>query len=120
MTRPTSMTRPGRPAHDLTGRTFARLTVLHMAPANGGSSRAVCRCECGTRVVVRSYHLLRDLTRSCGCLRREQAPRNRRPSRAATGGYHARMAIIDSILGTQPDTMHVDRPGARLVRGGRY
>jgi hypothetical protein len=57
------------PRVDLTGRTFARLTVERAAPhAPYTKRRWVCRCACGKRTVVRVDHLLTGKVRSCGCL----------------------------------------------------
>lgn len=69
---------------DLTGRRFGRLTVLHRDPEDylplSGVScpRWVCRCECGETVTVVARSLLYGRTRSCGCLRRENAGRRAR------------------------------------------
>lgn len=142
MIRSASMARPGRPAHDLTGQQFGRLTVVRMAPADGGNSRAACKCECGRTTIVRSHHLIRGTTRSCGCLRAEQAPKNAalrlrgspvpnaaavmrdarmRGTLSARGRKASRIESAFAAFRHNPsDTIHVDRPGARLVRGGRY
>ena len=119
----------GRPAHDLTGQKFARLTVLRMAQADGQSSRAYCRCDCGGSKIVRSWQLRSGEVKSCGCLRREKAAANmaaaRRAARmagtlSASGKRAARMATIDAILPPRAEPAHADRPGARVVRGSRY
>ncbi len=60
---------------DLTGERFGRLTVLYRAAEKNKSQKAVwhCRCDCGAEVDVLAGNLLRGLTRSCGCLNREQS-----------------------------------------------
>lgn len=60
---------------DLTGKTFARLTVLRQAPYQPGCNNAFwhCRCSCnGVEILVRGAYLVNGHTKSCGCLRREQ------------------------------------------------
>src|SRR5690348_8624741 len=48
------------------GRTFGRLTVIEWR-----SPKWLCRCKCGTEVLVRADHLTSGATRSCGCLKRD-------------------------------------------------
>lgn len=57
--------------HDLTGKTFTRLTVLSYAGKSGKVALWLCRCSCGKEKVVRYPNLTQGSTRSCGCLRRE-------------------------------------------------
>lgn len=57
---------------DLAGQSFERLTVLHMAENDKhGKTRWVCQCSCGKRVTLNASSLLRKLSSSCGCYRRE-------------------------------------------------
>ena len=61
---------------DLIGQVFGRLTVLRLSTRVQNSSPATwwwCRCRCGTECEVRAYTLKNGNTRSCGCLRREEA-----------------------------------------------
>ena len=65
-----------RPAINLVGRTFGRLTVLAREGSTGQTPRRPlwrCRCLCGCELVVRAASLLAGRTRSCGCLRAELA-----------------------------------------------
>lgn len=57
--------------HDLTGRRFGRLIVIESAGRKGKSWLWVCLCNCGGKKNVRTDHLLREATRSCGCLAQE-------------------------------------------------
>lgn len=59
-------------AADLTGMKFHRITVLGRA-VQGEKERVkwLCRCECGSDLVVESYQLTTGGTKSCGCLRVE-------------------------------------------------
>src|SRR5262245_48436936 len=63
----------GRPAEDISGRTFGRLTVLSRAgsKAIGGHATWLCRCQCGAETTVTGYKLRSLKTSSCGCLARE-------------------------------------------------
>lgn len=67
--------------YDLTGWTFGRLEVLKRSPELrrspcGSTSPAwICRCACGAVCVVEGRSLVLGRTRSCGCLRRENARR---------------------------------------------
>ena len=54
---------------DLTGKVFGRLTVLGRNPENHkhGNARWFVRCVCGVEKTVRSCHLIKGHTVSCGC-----------------------------------------------------
>lgn len=55
---------------DITGKRFGRLTVLEFVGrrATNRCSRWLCRCLCGTELVVDGNHLRSGHTASCGCL----------------------------------------------------
>ena len=67
--------------YDLTGWTFGRLEVLKRSPeirrypCGTANPTWICRCACGTVCVVEGQFLVSGRTRSCGCLRRENARR---------------------------------------------
>lgn len=67
---------------DLTGRTFGRLKVIGRVPTDKYYSNPrpmwLCECQCGNQKVVRGSNLRAELTRSCGCLRREKSAENGR------------------------------------------
>src|SRR5882672_6509481 len=52
----------------LVGMRFGRLTVISRS---NGRSMWLCICDCGNNKAVRTDHLKRGATRSCGCLGRE-------------------------------------------------
>lgn len=70
------MTQPRVP---MVGKTFGRLTVVEQAPAPAGKTGREawyrCRCQCGGEITTRGTSLRRGITRSCGCLRREETQR---------------------------------------------
>lgn len=82
---------------DLTGQKFGRLTiiVLHPVRASGGSSRWVCRCDCGKETVVSLPHLRTGKTRSCGCLGAELSSQRRRKD--LTGQRFGRLEVIEFV-----------------------
>jgi hypothetical protein len=56
----------------LTGRKFGKLLVLQRLPASSARQSVwLCRCDCGEKGAVHGTNLLRNLVKSCGCLRRE-------------------------------------------------
>ena len=69
---------------DITGQRFAHLTVLGLIERRKNPNTRhhtlvwLCRCDCGTEVRVRSHHIRRGSTQSCGCKsnqRRREGPR---------------------------------------------
>lgn len=57
---------------DMTGMRFGRLTVLGYAGPNHRSDATwLCKCDCGTEVVVQGQSLRSGATLSCGCYMRE-------------------------------------------------
>jgi hypothetical protein len=66
------MSGKGRPAIDLVGREFGRLTVIRR---DGSDHRAkalwFCKCACGVECTKVGSDLISGETKSCGCLRRE-------------------------------------------------
>lgn len=78
----------GRALIDRTGQRFGRLVVVSRAPSirerGGGLITCwTCRCDCGETHTVRGPCLFRGNTRSCGCLKREQARSTIAAARAA-------------------------------------
>ena len=53
---------------NLTGLRFGRLTVICRAENKGRQTAWLCKCDCGNKKEVMSSHLIRGLTKSCGCL----------------------------------------------------
>lgn len=64
-------------ARDLAGMRFGRLTVLNRA-ADHITAKGYhhimwnCICDCGVKCVIRGKSLTGNVTRSCGCLQKEQ------------------------------------------------
>jgi hypothetical protein len=55
------------------GQKFGRLTVISKAPRNEKNRMLLylCQCKCGTRRNIYKQNLVRNLTKSCGCLQKE-------------------------------------------------
>lgn len=59
---------------DLTGKTFGRLTVISRAESTkSGNLRWNCKCECGGTTIATSFNLIKGISKSCGCLARENS-----------------------------------------------
>ena len=62
-------------AANLAGQHFGRLTVIRKYSENNARKQAMweCACACGSEkvVLVPTTSLRKEITRSCGCLRRE-------------------------------------------------
>jgi hypothetical protein len=57
---------------ELTGKRIGRLVVLmRVGNSSNGTARFLCRCDCGTTKEVRSIHLNKETTQSCGCIQVE-------------------------------------------------
>lgn len=56
---------------DLTGQVFGRLTVLELDHVKRSTRNWKCQCSCGNITVVRESNLLHEITKSCGCLKKE-------------------------------------------------
>src|ERR1051326_5080024 len=86
------------PFNDLTGRTFARLTVQRVAgkTRNNGKYAWFVRCQCGSpEFKVACTDLTGGKTRSCGCYRVEQTKlRNQKTFRDLTGKVFTRLTVI--------------------------
>lgn len=78
---------------DRTGQVFERLTLLKPDPTDG--RKWLCMCACGETVSVFASNVTRGLTKSCGCLSREETSRRfRKEARvrddpAYKAAYHA-------------------------------
>jgi len=81
----------GRHSYDETGNRYGRLLVsFRSSEVEKSDAVWVCRCDCGNVVQVKGHHLRREHgTRSCGCLRREQAAeRIRQVAKGKFGEQH--------------------------------
>lgn len=64
---------------DITGNKYNRLTVIKLiGKARDGSSKWLCKCDCGNETSYTTKHLIRKTNpvKSCGCLLKEQKGSN--------------------------------------------
>jgi hypothetical protein len=61
---------------DLTGLRFGRLSVIKRAQVSSPLAHWECHCDCGAVKVVPGNNLRRGMSKSCGCLKREQVIKN--------------------------------------------
>jgi hypothetical protein len=58
---------------ELIGLKFERLTVLCLSVRNAnGKQQWECVCDCGNKKIISEYRLITGVTKSCGCIHREQ------------------------------------------------
>lgn len=98
---------------DLTGQQFGRLTVIrrvedYVSPRGYRKVRWLCRCSCGTEVVVQVGNLRSGRTLSCGCQKREVTSKRSSKQVVRYNGAHARHA---KVLGRAKDKTCVDCGG---------
>lgn len=53
------------------GTRFNRLVVIDDRGKVGRYHMVLCRCDCGSEKLINRQHLVRSLTKSCGCFRRD-------------------------------------------------
>ena len=58
---------------DISGKTFGRWSVVELSERRNHGAYWLCKCQCGTKRIVRARSLRRGISRSCGCLNRELA-----------------------------------------------
>ena len=82
---------------NLIGQRFGKLVVIakaedHVYPSGSHRPRYKCRCDCGNEVIVMSNSLKNGSTKSCSCLQREIASKNR--SIDLVGKKFGRLTVI--------------------------
>lgn len=65
-----------RPIEDLAGKTYGRLTFIEPVRKTSQGTVWLCKCSCGNLKEALRSQVLSGNTRSCGCLKREQGPKN--------------------------------------------
>jgi len=85
----------GRPAFDLSGQSFGRLTVSHRVERQSKKKEVwwLCKCECGKSKAVAARHLRDGHAKSCGCLLSEWA---REVGKTGAGGRVTKHGMCDS------------------------
>jgi hypothetical protein len=57
------------------GHRYGAWVILSEAKRLGGDTRYLCRCDCGTEKLVSAITLRNGSSTSCGCQKKERAPR---------------------------------------------
>lgn len=58
--------------NDLIGQKFGKLEVISRTQnSKDGRTQWICQCECGNVKIVLGRNLIKDATKSCGCLQKE-------------------------------------------------
>jgi len=70
---------PNRRVPDLTGEKYNKLTILARVFDNRGRSRYKCLCICGNTILVSPWRLTHNVTRSCGCARKDDSYHGGKP-----------------------------------------
>jgi hypothetical protein len=109
---------------DLTGKRFGRLVVLrrvenHITSGGHSVSSWLCKCNCGSEVIIRGRRLRRSETRSCGCLRADTMSGIARDYNTTHGGsytplYNVWRGILKRCY--IPTNKDYKRYGARGIR----
>lgn len=101
-------------AHDLTGQTFGRWTIVGFAGIRAEKTYWLCRCTCGTERAVSAAHLRRGKSTNCGCRRKEtMRAMHLAHGYAGTPEYAAWAALIARC--TNPDHPGFADYGARGI-----
>ncbi len=97
---------------NIIGKRYGRLTVVEYA----GSSRWICRCDCGGTSNAKTDALNNGNVRSCGCLRREMTiARNQTHQMSGTRVYNAWLDIRRRCTDeSRPDWMNYGGRGIRV------
>jgi len=76
-------------AQDLAGEVFGKLKVLRLEKIERGNYFWLCRCDCGNTTITRTGNLNNGMTKSCGCIHKDQLKeRNKSHGLAKTPIYN--------------------------------
>ena len=98
---------------DLTGMRFGRLVVQERAESGvccgKKTSRWVCICDCGEKIVTEAHSLRRGRTKSCGCLNREVQKKDAKTRALKHGDSDSRIYHIWAHMKQRCDNKNVER-----------
>lgn len=58
--------------NDLTGKRFGKLYVIGVDENGGRKTKYFCQCDCGNIKSIRADALIGGMTKSCGCIKKDQ------------------------------------------------
>ena len=100
--------------HDLIGKTFERLTVIKRDGSNKSRGAVwLCSCSCGNTTRVCSNALVKNRTKSCGCLQKEITS-NRATHRLTNSIIYRRWASMKARC-NNPNTTNYEIYGGRGI-----
>lgn len=100
--------------HDLIGKTFERLTVIKRDGSNKSRGAVwLCSCSCGNTTRVCSNALVKNRTKSCGCLQKEITS-NRATHRLTNSVIYRRWASMKARC-NNPNTTNYEIYGGRGI-----
>jgi hypothetical protein len=111
---PQNIIAPGTRLKNLTGQRFGRLTVIAYAGRPLNRTTWQCLCLCGSTVNVAASSLVRELTHSCGCLRRETHTKHGQGGHVRTLEYQSWYAMIQRA--TNPNNQQFKDYGGRGIK----
>lgn len=88
---------------DYSGRAFGRWTVKSYAGVRGVHHYWLCSCACGTERPVNAGSLRKGVSKSCGCLAKEQM--SERLLRDRTGERFGRLTVVSRTLSKARQTV---------------
>lgn len=106
---------------DVTGKVFGRLTAKECVGSSGDGRIWLCQCECGAQARIMLERLTAGITRSCGCLRSQEAKRTVKVAQAAktTHGLSksSEMCVWAGMISrcTKPERRAYESYGARGI-----
>lgn len=104
-----------KPKVEMIGKEFGRLKVIRQMEVSTKSDRQawyLCRCQCGSEIVVRGTSLRNGTTSSCGCLRKEitrERNRNTAEQQYNLVGKRFHRLVVQGLLNSR-------RSGSRVWR----
>lgn len=103
--------------HDLLGKKFGKLTVIKDAGTKNGRTQYLCKCDCGNEIVVYAVNLEIGKTKSCGCLKVEEAKSRIKPCEYEIdddGVVHVILRSGEEMLCDPDDWMRLKEYGWRM------
>lgn len=79
---------------DLTGKRFGRLVVIGKGEVKRNATHWRCLCDCGNVVDVVNSHLLKGISKSCGCIR---ADNGRKKVKNLTGQRFGKLTVLEQV-----------------------
>lgn len=109
-----------RKKYNISGQIFERLTVIkqvesYVSPKGYKQSQWLCKCECGTELIVTAQRLKSKNTKSCGCLKKELLKKTKtKHNKSYTKEYKAYYSIKNRCY--NPKDAHYNYYGKKNIK----